>query len=100
MAGETGTLAGLRDAAILAVASDALLRVSEVEALDVKDVNLDEQTVSIRRGGTDQEGEDVVQYLGKPTTGRIRAWLAGFRPHGGGVVPGPLQERAGCAPGA
>ena len=77
MAGETGTLAGLRDAAILAVASDALLRVSEVEALDVQDVDLDEQTVSIRRGGTDQEGEDVVQYLGEPTAERIRAWLAG-----------------------
>ena len=77
LAGETGTLAGLRDAAILAVASDALLRVSEVEALDVKDVNLDEQTVSIRRGKSDQEGEDVVQYLGEPTAERIRAWLAG-----------------------
>ena len=77
MAGETGTLAGLRDAAILAVASDALLRVSEVEALDVQDVNLDAQTMSIRRGGTDQEGEDVVQFLGEPTAERIRAWLAG-----------------------
>ena len=77
LAGETGTLAGLRDAAIVAVASDALLRVSEVEALDVQDVNLDEQTVSIRRSKTDQEGEDVVQYLGEPTAERIRAWLAG-----------------------
>ena len=91
LAGETGTLAGLRDAAIVAVASDALLRVSEVEALDVKDVNLDEQTVSIRRGKSDQEGEDVVQYLGEPTAERIRAWLAGFRSHGGGALPGRLQ---------
>ena len=36
MAEEAGGPAGLRDAAIIAVASDALLRVSEVEALDVQ----------------------------------------------------------------
>ena len=34
----TGTPGGLRDAAIVAVASDALLRVSEVAALDIEDV--------------------------------------------------------------
>ena len=77
MAGETGTLAGLRDAAILAVASDALLRVSEVEALDVQDVDMVEQTVLIRRSKTDQEGRGAVQFLGEPTVARIRAWLAG-----------------------
>ena len=77
MAGETGTLAGLRDAAIVAVASDALLRVSEVEALDVSDVNLAEQTVLIRRSKTDQEGRGSVQFLGEPTVARIRAWLTG-----------------------
>ena len=43
MAEQPGDLAGLRDAAIVAVASDALLRVSEVAALDVSDVNLAEQ---------------------------------------------------------
>ena len=69
-----GNLAGLRDAAIVAVASDALLRVSELEALDVHDVNLTDQTVLIRRSKTDQEGEGVVQYLGEPTVARVRAW--------------------------
>ena len=39
MAEQPGNMAGLRDAAIVAVASDALLRVSEVAALDVSDVN-------------------------------------------------------------
>ena len=75
--GRPGTLAGLRDAAIVAVASDALLRVSEVEALDVQDVDMEEQTVLIRRSKTDQEGRGAVQFLGEPTVERIRAWLTG-----------------------
>ena len=83
MAGEAGGPAGLRDAAIIAVASDALLRVSEVEALDVSDVDLEEQTLLIRRSETDQEG--AVQYLGKPTTERVRAWLLAS-----GLTEGPL----------
>ena len=39
MAEKAGDLIGLRDAAIVAVASDALLRVSEVAALEVADVD-------------------------------------------------------------
>ena len=75
LAEAAGGLAGLRDAAIVAVASDALLRVSEMEALNVDDVNLTEQTVLIRRSKTDQEGAGVVQFIGEPTAGRVRAWL-------------------------
>lgn len=75
MAEQAGDLKGLRDAAIVAVASDALLRVSEVAALDVADVSLAEQTLRIRHSKTDQEGEGTLQFLGKPTTGRVRAWL-------------------------
>ena len=75
LAERSGGLAGLRDAAIVAVASDALLRVSEMEALNVDDVNLTEQTVLIRRSKTDQEGAGVVQFIGEPTVERIRAWL-------------------------
>ena len=81
----TGTLAGLRDAAIVAVASDALLRVSDVEALDIEDVNLAEQTVLIRRSKTDQEGEGVVQFLGESTVARVRTWLLDA-----GLTAGPL----------
>ena len=76
---------GLRDAAIVAVASDALLRVSEVSSLDVEDVNLAEQTLLIRRSKTDQEGKGVLQFLGKPTVERIRAWLLKT-----GLAEGPL----------
>ncbi len=75
MAERQGNMAGLRDAAMVAVASDALLRVSEVAALVVSDVDLAEQTVLIRRGKTDQTGKGVMQFLGQPTTERIRAWL-------------------------
>ena len=77
MAERAGDLGGLRDAAIVAVASDALLRVSEIAALDVPDVNLTEQTVLIRRSKTDQDGKGAVQFLGPPTAERIRAWLLG-----------------------
>ena len=77
MAEGTGTLGGLRDAAIIAVASDALLRVSEISALDVSDVNLDEKTVLVRRSKTDQEGAGALQFLGEPTVARVRAWLEG-----------------------
>ena len=75
MAEQPGDLAGLRDAAIVAVASDVLLRVSEIVALDVPDVDLAEQTVLIRHSKTDQEGKGAVQFLGQPTMERIQAWL-------------------------
>ena len=75
LAEQAGSLAGIRDAAIIAVASDALLRVSEIEALDVDDVNFTEQTVLIRRSKTDQEGAGVVQFIGEPTVARVSAWL-------------------------
>ena len=38
-------------------------------------MDLTEQTVLIRRSKTDQEGKGVVQFLGKPTAERVRAWL-------------------------
>ncbi len=104
MAERSGNVAGLRDAAIVAVASDALLRVSEVSALDIQDVDLEEQTVLIRRSKTDQEGRGSVQFLGEPTAKRIRAWLACsgltegalFRAvyQGGRVRSGRLSDRS------
>lgn len=50
-------LAGLRDAALIAVAPDALLRVSEVAALEVGDIDWNTRTVLVRRSKTDQESE-------------------------------------------
>ena len=79
LAEQSESLKGLRDAAILAVANDALLRVCEVEALDVSDVDLEAQTVLIRHSKTDPEGRGAVQYLGRPTVARVSAWLRASR---------------------
>ena len=71
------SLAGLRDGAIISVMSDALLRVSEVAALDSADIARDADgsaTVTVRRSKTDQEGEGAVLYLGSPTVRRLSAW--------------------------
>ena len=72
-ANEETKLAGLRDAAVLAVASDALLRVSELAALTVADIDMTEQTITIQRSKTDQEGTGAVLFLGKPTIQRVQA---------------------------
>ena len=97
-----GTSAGLRDAAIMAVASDALLRVSELEALDVGDVDLAEQTVLVRDSYMGKEG--ALQYLGEPTVRRMRVWLGAaaltegalFRPilNSGRFREGRLTQRS------
>ena len=60
----------LRDAALIAVASDALLGVSEVAALEVADIDWNSSTILVCRSKTDQEGE--VLYLGEPTLKRVR----------------------------
>ena len=74
LAANGGALAGLRDAAILAIASDALLRVSEVAALEFADVNPSDSTVTVRHSKTDPEGAGAVAYLGPATLKRIRTW--------------------------
>ncbi len=70
-----GGLAGLRDAALIAVASDALLRVSKVAALEVGDIDWSSSALLVRRSKTDQEAEGAVLYLGEPTLNRVREWL-------------------------
>lgn len=60
-----GTTAGLRDAALLRTMSDALLRASEVAAIDTRDIasEKDGGHLTIRRSKTDQEAEGAVTYL-------------------------------------
>ena len=81
-----GDLTGLRDAAIVAVMSDAMLRVSECAALDVDDVG--ETTVTVRRSKTDQEAAGAVLFIGPATVSRIKAWCAEA-----GIEEGPLFRR-------
>ena len=64
--------------------SDALLRVSEVAALDTADIARDADgsaTVTVRRSKTDQEGEGAVLYLGAPTVRRLEHLARGRRDH-------------------
>ena len=74
-----GTVSGLRDAALLRTMSDALLRASEVAAIDTRDVDREGDgsgRLAIRRSKTDQEGEGAVCYLTPATTVALDAWLA------------------------
>ena len=90
-ANDGGSVAGLRDTALLAVASDGLLRVSEVAALDVGDVQAEADgsgRLVVGESKTDQEGRGVVLYLGAPTVSRVNAWLAAA-----GHQDGPLFRR-------
>lgn len=91
------TLAGQRDAAILATMSDALLRVSEVSALRIPDFKMsadESATLLIRQHKTskgEMSGGDAL-YLGVPTAARVNAWLeaAGLDPD---QDKGPLFRR-------
>ena len=56
-----GTLTGLRDAAMIRLMSDCLLRISEVVVVNVGD--LKERTLTVRTSKTDQEGASVSLYV-------------------------------------
>ena len=60
------TIAGLRDAALIRLMSDCLLRISEAVAVNVGD--LQKSTLRIKSSKTDQEGRGEVLYVGGPTT--------------------------------
>lgn len=55
------TLAGLRDAAMIRLMSDCLLRISEVVAVNIGD--LKETTLTLRSSKTDQEGASESLYV-------------------------------------
>lgn len=107
LAAQEGSLTGLRDAALLAVASDALLRVSEVAALEVADLDLQPDGTGrliVRRSKTDQAaaGSEPL-FLGEGTAARLETWLtaAGIdsgpvfrRLRRGGRVEGRLSDRS------
>lgn len=81
-------LAGLRDAALLAVAYDSACRRSELVAFDVEDVTGDADGAAvalIRRSKTDQEGAGRVVLLAPDTVARLEAWK-----QAAGITSGPL----------
>ena len=95
------SLAGLRDAALIAVMSDCLLRVSEAVALQVEDLETETNGaghLTVRSSKTDQEGAGAVLFVGAPTVSRIRAWTrAAAIEIGAAFSPGPPW---GCVMGA
>ena len=86
-----GSLSGLRDAAMIAVASDGLLRVAELVAVTVGDVEARADgsgVLTIKRSKTDQEGAGAVVYLSAVTMKRVAAWR-----EAGAVETGRLFRR-------
>ena len=55
------TVAGLRDATLIRLMSDCLLRVSEAVAVDVEDFH--KRTLTVRRSKTDQEGQGSALFV-------------------------------------
>ena len=81
---EKTSIQGLRDAAVIAVMSDAMLRVSEAAVLRAKDVTGAKDgsgRLAIRQAKADPDGEGRALYLGPEALRRLRAWLdaAGIR---------------------
>ena len=72
-------LIDLRNRALLAVAYDAMLRRSELVALQVVDVAMDatgSASLFVRRGKSDPDGTGATLYLHTDTVELVRAWLA------------------------
>ncbi len=83
-----GTKAGLRDAALLRLGSDGLLRISELAAVRVQDVELVEDgsgRLGLRRSKTDQGAEGETLYVCRATMAAIAAWR-----EAAGIASGPL----------
>lgn len=91
-----------RNAAMLAVMSDAMLRVSELVALRVNDVIPAENETGllrIRRSKTDQEGAGALLFLGSDTLQRVRRYCAAAGIRDGALFRGirrggNVQEKA------
>lgn len=88
-----GRTAGLRDAALLRLGSDGLLRISELAAVRVRDLEAAEDgsgRLRLRRGKTDQEAEGETLYVCRATMAAIAAWR-----EAAGVASGPLFRTVG-----
>ena len=94
LAESTETLSGLRDAAMMRLMSDCLLRVGEVVAVNVEDIKTGVpdksgfSTLTLHHSKTDQEGVGGMLYVGKPTLEAIERYR-----ERGGIAGGPLFRR-------
>ena len=86
-----GTVAGLRDSAMIRLMSDCLLRISEVVAVNVEDVN---SALRIRQSKTDPGTAgipDVKLYIGEPTQEAIKRYCEAAN-----ITEGPLFRWVRC----
>jgi len=67
-----GTVAGLRDSALIRLMSDCLLRVSEAVAVNVEDIK--EKTLIVKSSKTDQEGVGETLYVTSDTRRIIKRY--------------------------
>ena len=91
LAARGGRLWGLRDAALIAVMSDGLLRISEAASVDVADVNPSQDgvgTLLVAASKTDPQGVGTVLHLRAVTLRRVSAWK-----EAAGIHSGPLFRR-------
>jgi integrase/recombinase XerD len=80
-----GTLAGLRDAALLSVGYDALARSSEICAMRIEHLRADGQSLIVPRSKSDPFGDGRIAWLSQPSRTRLNAWL-----EASGLISGPL----------
>lgn len=85
LAASEKTLYGWRDAAFIRVMSDAMLRISEVAAVDLDHVEFQNNILFIPRSKTDQTGKGATQYLGDRTLEHVRVWIDKAK-----ITDGPL----------
>jgi len=81
-------LIDIRNRAILAVAYDAMLRRSEVVALEVADATMDRggsASLLVRRAKNDPEGGGATLYLHRDSVRLLKEWLVAS-----GITAGPL----------
>lgn len=82
---------GLRDAALISLAYDAGLRVSELvntEVADLRQVGDGSGRLDIAHSKTDQLGEGALAWLSPETMARLSAWLLAS-----GIAEGPVFRR-------
>ena len=98
LAERDGSWAGTRDATMIRLASDAMLRTSEVSNLNMDDILFVEDgsgACIIRHSKTDGLGVGADRYIGKPTCKSLRAWLEVSGIERGALFVGQKGKRMG-----